>query len=203
MLPISNVDFLSVSATDIDDSVNWVGLSKHLTKVDMIQVIGRGRGTSSLVRALPTPKATTTKLSEKGKKKRRDNKDNTQARSTGAPADAPTIFPKLANTALNTLDFNEGPHRSGILFNVVERGLQQRKATNKAPLKEPRIDNCVIIVTAKRAKALQKLVQQFHWDDDGFPDEFEDFGDYDLDIVEPGARREDFSLGPRRLSESV
>jgi hypothetical protein len=194
MLPISNVDFLSIAATDIDDdSVNWVELFKRLTKVTTIQVIGRA--TTSLVRALTTPKAANTKPNGKGKKKRRDNRDITQARSTsGAPADAPTIFPKLTSMALNTLDFNEGPHPSGILFNVVERGLQQRKAANKAPMKELRIDNCVI--TAKRAKALQKLVQRFHWDgDEGFVDEFEDFGDYDSDFVEPGARWEDFFVG--------
>ncbi|KAH9985021.1 hypothetical protein BJV77DRAFT_1086614 [Russula vinacea] len=92
----------------------------------------------------------------KGKKKRYD--DSAQARSTGAPADAP-IFPKLTFLVLNSLDFCEGPLPSGVLFYVVERGLHQRKAASKAPLKVLRADNCVI--SAKRAKALQKLVQQF------------------------------------------
>ena len=188
MLPISNVDFLSISAADMDDSVNWVELFKHLSKVTTIQVIGRG--TTSLVRALTTPKATSTKPNGKGKKKRRDN--STQARSTtSASADAP-IFPKLTYLALNSLDFGEGPP-SGVLFNVVQRGLQQRKAAAKAPMEVLRIDNCVI--SAKRAKALQKLVRQFHWDgDEGFVDEFEDFGDYDSDFDE-GTRWEDFFIG--------
>ena len=151
MLPISNIDFLSICATDMDDSVNWVELFKRPMKVTTIQVIGRG--TNSLVWALTTPKAT---ADGKGKKKRYD--DSAQARSTGAPADAP-IFPKLTFLVLNSLDFCEGPLPSGVLFYVVERGLHQRKAASKAQLKVLRADNCVI--SAKRAKALQKLVQQF------------------------------------------
>ena len=182
MLPISSVDFLSISATDINDDVNWVELFRRLTKVTTIQVIGRG--TTSLVRGLTVPKL------GKGKKKRRDN--STQARSTGGPADPP-IFPKLTSMALDSLDFGEGQHPSGVLFSVVERGLQQRKAASKAPLKLLRIDNCVI--SAKRAKALQRHVQQFDWDgDEGFQDDFEDFGDYDSDF-DSGARWEDFFIG--------
>ncbi|KAH9980630.1 hypothetical protein BJV77DRAFT_1073459 [Russula vinacea] len=173
MLPISNLEFLSVSAFDIIDSVNWVELIKRCTKVTTMQAIGRG--TSGLVQALTTPKLTNPRRGGKGKKKIRGTRDSTPAqlaRSTALHADAP-IFPKLA---------------------VVEEGLRQRKVAYKAPLKMLRIDNCAI--SAKRTRALQKLVQKFHWDGkEGFLDEFEDFGDYDSDSDETGEWWEEFLVG--------
>jgi hypothetical protein len=168
MLPISNLEFLSVSDFDILDSVNWVELLKRCTKVTTMQAIGRG--TSGLVQALTTPAQL--------------------ARSTALHADAP-IFPKLAFLSLKRLNFAEGQPPSNTLFSVVEEGLRQRKVAYKAPLKILRIDNCAI--SSKRTRALQKLVKKFHWDGkEGFLDVFEYFYDYDSHSDETGEWWEEF-----------
>jgi hypothetical protein len=186
ILPISNLEFLSIFAPDIVDSVYWVEVFRSCAEVTTMQAVGRG--TSSLVRALTTPKLTNMRLDGKGKQKRRDDKDSSTAaqpaRSTAAHEDAP-IFPKLAFLSLKRLEFAENEHNSGILFDVVERGLRQRRVAYKAPLRVLHIDNCAI--SAKRAKALQKLVEKFHWDGkEGFLDVFEDAGDPDSDSDETG-----------------
>jgi hypothetical protein len=125
-----------------------------------------GQGTSTLVRALATPKFTTTKPGG-GKGRGRASRDS----SSIPPAPhVPIIFPKLAYLSLKGLDFAESEHQSGILLDVVEKGLRRRRLAYKAPLKMLRIDNCAI--STKRAKALEKLVQRFCWDREG--NEFED-----------------------------
>ena len=159
MLPISDLEFLSISAFSRDDSANWVELFKRCMKLTTIRA--GGRGTSSLVRALTTPKFTNMNFDGKGKKRRRDDRDSTPAGSTVVTAEAP-IWPKLSSLLLKRLDFAENEHPSGNLFKIVERGLQQRMAASKVPLAMLRIDNCVI--GASRADALQKLVEEFHWD---------------------------------------
>jgi hypothetical protein len=152
-----------------------------------------GLGTSSLVRALTAPKLTNTK----GKKKRRDNRSGTPAQpamSTAAHAHTP-IFPNLTALSLVRLDFSENKHPSGVLFNVIERGLQQRRSARRAPLKTLNIESCII--STKRAMALKKLVQEFDWDRvEGYMDDFEDFqvGEYDSDFIE-GGRWEDYFIG--------
>ena len=174
ILPISNVESLSISAPDIADPVNWVELFKCCTKVTTMQATGRG--TSSLVRALNTPKASSMRRGWKGKKSRRDNRDSTPAqlaRSATSRSHVP-IFPKLTLLSLKRLNFAENKHPSGILFRVVQSALRQRKAAYRAALEMLCIDDCAISI--RRAKALQNLVQDFHWDGEvGFPDEFEDF----------------------------
>jgi hypothetical protein len=155
MLPISNLEFLSISAPNIVDSVNWAELFKRCTKVTTMRAIGRG--TSSLVRALVTPKLTDRKWT----KTRRASTLARPARRTAAYAYTP-IFPKLIALSLKRLDFAEREHSSGILFDVIEKGLRQRRVVCRAPLEMLCIDNCAI--SARRAEALQKLVQGFHWD---------------------------------------
>jgi hypothetical protein len=179
MLPISNLEFLSIFSAYTGDPINWVELFKRCTKITAIQAIGGG--TSSFVRALTTPEATNTKPNKKGKQKRRDDRDSTLAqpgRSTSLAADGP-IFPKLTFLSLKRQDFAEGQHPLGNLFDVVERGLRQRRVAYKAPLEMLHIDRCFI--SAQRAEALQKLVQKFHWDQDVGFDEFDDF-DYPPDF---------------------
>ena len=168
MLSISNLEFLSICASD---SLNWIDFFKRCTNLTTLQVIGHG--TSSLVRALTTSNVTNTRRS--WNRKRRESRDSRDVmpvqpvRSTAGPSHG-LIFPKLEFLSLNGLDFAEKEHPSGILFDVVEKGLQQRKAPRKAPLML-RIDNCAI--SARRAKALQMLVEEFHWDgNEGFDDHY-------------------------------
>ena len=175
MLPISNLEFLFIQVSaGIVNPVNWVELFKCCTKVTTLQATGCR--TSGLVRALTTPRVTNTWRGWKGKKTRRDNSDDTSAqpaRSTVSCAQA-AIFPNLKSLSLKNLDFAERVYSSGILFNVVKKGLRQRKAAYNTPLKMLRIDDCAI--SAERAKALQGLVQTLHWDgNESFLDKSEGF----------------------------
>jgi F-box-like len=174
LLPISNLEYLSICASR---SLNWVEMFKRCTKLALMQVIGPG--TSSLVRALTTPKVPDARHSC-NRRKRRDSRDNSTAaqpaRSTAAHAHT-RIFPKLEFLSLKELDFSEKEHPSGILFDVVEKVLRQRKVPRKAPLRMLRIDDCTI--SASRAKALQMLVEEFHWDgNEVFLDEYGDDDDF-------------------------
>jgi F-box-like len=158
MLYISNLEFLSICASD---SLDWIQLFKRCKKLTTLQVMGSG--TSSLVRTLSIPKAINAWRNWDWKK-RRDSKDNTPAqlaRNTAAYARA-RVFPKLECLSLKELDFSEKEHDSGILFDVVDTLLRQRKVSRNAPLRMLRIDDCAI--SARRARALQKLVEEFHWD---------------------------------------
>jgi hypothetical protein len=205
ILPISNLDFFSICATDVVpvNSINWVELFKHCPNVATMQAIGRG--TSSLVRALTSPNSNSNSNSNsnlnsrpggKGKKKKRDNRGSAPAQSArGNASHAHTpLFPKLTYLALKQLDFGDG-----VLFDVVVKGLHQRRAACKAPFKSLRVECCNI--SPKRAKALEKLVQDFHWDgEECYLDEsadYEDFDEYDSDfIVQPdGERWQDYFIG--------
>jgi hypothetical protein len=187
MLPISNLEFLSITTPDMVDSVNWAELFKRCTNVTTIQAIGRG--TSGFIRALTPP---TPPNAKKGKRKKRGDSGSSAIRAPG-----PIIFPNLTSLLLENLDFTETKPRSGVLYDVLANGLRQRDSTYNVPIRNIRVDHCVIPV--KRANALKRLVTDFHWDGeegliDAF-DEFEDFGDYDSDFVEPGPRWEDFFVG--------
>jgi hypothetical protein len=192
-LPISKVEFLSISAPDVVDPLNLVELFKRCTKVTTMQAIGRG--TSGLVRALAAPKVaprytpevaprvTNTRYKKlrgrkgpKGKKNRRDNRDSTPAQPARSSAAQVRIFPKLAFLSLKRIGFAEIERPTGIVFDLVERALRQRMVTYKAPLKMLCIDDCAI--STKRARALQMLVQKFHWDEEErFLDEIDDSDD--------------------------
>jgi F-box-like len=168
MLSISNLKFLSISSYYFGDTVNWAELFEGCTEVTTLQIIGLGA--SSFVWALTAPEATNANPNKEGKQKRTDNRDSTLAQpagSTASRADA-HIFPKLMFLSLKGLDFAEEYAPAGILFDVVKRGFLQRKVAYNEPLKMLRIDNCTII--AWRAEALQKLVQEFHWDKFQGPD---------------------------------
>jgi hypothetical protein len=175
MLPISNLEFLSISSPDVVASVNWVDLFKRCPKVTAVQAIGCGA--SGLVRALNTIPHSGTRPNGKGKKKGGDNRDGMNspaqlANSITSRAHAP-VLPKLTFLSLKRLDFAKNMRASGILFDVVQKGLRQRKEAYRAPLEILRIDNCAI--SADRAKALQKLVEMLLWDGKVFVNEFEGF----------------------------
>ncbi len=82
--------------------------------------------------------------------------------STAAPVHVGSIFPKLKFLSLEYLDFGENKISSGVLFDVVERGLQHRQMAPAVPLEALRI-SCSTI-SSKRAFALDDLVQKFYWD---------------------------------------
>lgn len=184
VLPVSNLEFLSINASDTVESLNWAELFKRFTNVTMIQAVGRG--TSGFIRALTPPNT------KKGKKKKRDDSG-----TSVVPAPGPIIFPNLTSLLLENLDFTEIKSHSGVLYDVFANGLRQRSSTYNVPVRKIRVDHCVISV--KRANAMKRLVTDFHWDgEEGLInafDEFEDFGDYDSDFIEPGARWEDFFVG--------
>jgi hypothetical protein len=193
ILPISNLDTFSISATDVADSVDWVELLKRCPKVTTMHAIGRG--SSSLVRALTIPNTNPRPTGGKGKKKKRDGRGGLPAQSSRStashvPPHTTPLFPKLSHLALMRLDFGE-KKPSGVLFNVIQQGLQQRnKSASKAPLTVLDVETCNI--SAKRARALERLVKEFHWDgEEGFLDEFENFDGYDSDFVETGVAWDD------------
>jgi hypothetical protein len=180
MLPISNLEFISMSATSIID-INWVDLFCCCTNVTTMEAIGLG--TSSLVRALTVPTVTNAGSSKEGREGKHDNRESTlvQPASTAHAA----IFPKLKFLGLTELDFSEGKHPSSILFDVFERGLQQRMAASGVPLELLRISDCDI--STKRTNELQKLVQDFQLDENKeFSDEFDDFDNYEQRLLDTG-----------------
>ena len=177
MLPISNLEFISMFAPELND-INGVELFGCCTNVTTLQAIGHG--TSGLVRALTNTGPG--KKRRKVTKRKRDSRASTlvQPASTMAQAQA-AIFPKLKSLGLSELNFVDGEQPSSTLFDVFERGLRQRMAVF-APLDLLMISACEI--SAEHANDLKKLVVDFDWDDhQGLVDESEDFGEspYDSD----------------------
>jgi hypothetical protein len=108
----------------------------------------------------------------KEKKSRHDSMDSTRTQQDGstAPHAHTPIFPKLTFLSLKKLDFGESKP-PGILFDVVQNGLRQRRVEYGTPLKMLCIDDCAI--STKHAKALEKHVEKLLWDGeegDGFED---------------------------------
>jgi len=152
---------MSSSAT-ID--VNWVELFSCCTNVITVRAIGDGA--SSFVQAITASTVTNAESSKGGRKWKHDNRESTlvQPASTVTHAHA-AVFPKLMSLGLTWLKFADGDHPdSGILFDVFERGLQQRMAASGAPLKLLCITGCDI--STEHANDLKKLVEKFHWDED-------------------------------------
>ena len=162
MLPISNVESIFMSAPSLAIDISWVELFSCCTNVTTMQVIGHG--TSNLVRALTAPTVTNAGSSKEARKRKYDNGESTvvQPASTVTHARG-AIFPKLKFLGLSELIFDEGKHHPrGTLFEVFERGLQQRMAASGEPLRLLRISDYEI--STERANNLRKLVQDFHWD---------------------------------------
>ncbi|KAF8498169.1 hypothetical protein F5888DRAFT_227337 [Russula emetica] len=123
-----------------------------------------GHGTSSLVRALTAPTVTNAGSSKEGRNRKHDNRESTLVQPTRTVSHAQAaVFPKLESLGLIELNFAEGKYPSGILFDVFERGLQQRMAVSGAPLKLLHISNCYI--STEHANDLKKLVQDFQSDE--------------------------------------
>jgi hypothetical protein len=156
-LPISNLEFISMSAY-VHNTVdaNWVELFSCCTNVITVRAIGHG--TSNFVQAVIASTATNTKSGKGRRKRRHDNRENTlvQPASTVAHAHA-AVFPKLMSLGLTDMNIADG--NLGILFDDLERSLQQRMAASGAPLKSLCLSDCYI--STEHANDLKKLVQNF------------------------------------------
>jgi len=176
ILPISNIEVLSIFAPETIQSINWYELFQRCKKVTTIKA--RARGTTSLLQGLAPPRPTdTVSESERDQGKR----DNTAARSQAvnhvAAAHATTTpFPELTTLLLESLNFDFYVSGSGVLDDVIVDILRRRKA-NKTHLKTLHVDRCII--TAEGANSLKEYVQEFHWDEDEGEGYFNPWEDYD------------------------
>ena len=185
MLPISNIEFLSISASDTIQSVNWYELARHCQNVTLVQAIGHG--TSGLLRSLAPPKPTKATPTGKFRKRGHDKTTQAQASYSTTSAHAPiTPFPNLTSL-LGNLNSDFVVSQYGILYYVVAYVLRRRNANN-IPLKMLRIDHCII--GADRAKGLKEHALVFHWDGDEHP-ELEEWADRS-DFTDPGIQLGNF-----------
>jgi hypothetical protein len=172
MLPISNIEFLSISARKMDRSINWGELFQRCAKLTTIEV--NGHGASGLLKELRPPKPKKAPSGEKGRKRKLDDRGPAPASSSHTTtADTPVpIFPKLTSLFLNDLDFSEPNYHPDAVYvyEVLSTMLRRRRAC-EVPLRMLRIYNC--IVTTNRANALGKLVPEFAWHRDGNESESE------------------------------
>jgi hypothetical protein len=116
MLPISNIEFLSISAPEMDRSVNWGELFQRCAKLTTIEA--NGHGASGLLKELAPPKPKKAPSGGKGRKRKLDNRGVPAPASSShtATADMPVpIFPKLTSLFLKNLDFCEPAHHPGPL----------------------------------------------------------------------------------------
>jgi hypothetical protein len=175
MLPISNIEYLSISAPDMVRSVNWGELFQRCAKLTAIEAMGRG--TSGLLKDLTPPKPKRATPVGKVSKRKLDSGGVPAPSNNAATAKMPMpIFPRLASLFLIMLYFGEPAQPSGTLFGVLSTTLRRRKAC-KVPLKELNIEHCSI--TTNQANALGKLVPEFlcSWEDCPSFDEFDDLPD--------------------------
>jgi len=194
MLPVSNVEFLSISAPHVDESVNWYEVFQDCKRVTTIQA--RGDGTNGLMGSLAPPESTNATSRSKGEGGRRGNRHTqTQATNDVVDAHAPaTPFPKLTTLLLENLDFGADLRHGGVLCDVLRNALRRRKENNTT-LKTLRVDRCVISIN--RATCLKGHVREFRWDGDEEGTSYYDFRDYDLssDFTETDSEPEDLFLG--------
>jgi len=169
MLPISNIEFLFISAPTFTLSVNWYEHSQRCEKVTTIRA--SGRGTRDLLRSLTSLKPMKSTSGSKGKEgicvngaTRLQGTINT----TGLHAPI-TPFPKLTSLLLENLDSGYPMDQYGILYDVIAYVLRWRRE-NSMSLNVLGLDHCVI--TPDRVNSLKKYVQELRWDgDEGIPSE--------------------------------
>ena len=185
ILPIADLEFLSISAPDSLHSLNWGELFQKCAKVTTIEA--SGHGTSTLLRTITPPS------SSRGKKSRRRKKDFPSQAPDSTPVCAP-IFPKLTSLLVKKIDFSELVPHCGIVYDVLLTAIKRRKS-QRIPLMMLSIDRSIL--SQKRASALEKLVKEFHWSGEeamSFNEyDFDDFDHYSSDYHD--ARWEDFFVG--------
>jgi len=181
ILPISNIEFLSIRAPNKVRSVNWGDLFQRCAKLTTIEV--NGHGASFLLKELAPPEPKKVPPGEKSRKRKLDDRGVPvpvpvpASSSHTVTADTPVpIFPKLTSLLLTNLEFCEPAHLPGTLYDVLSTTLQRRRAF-KVPLKMLRINDCSI--ATKRANALGELVPEFvqHGCEASVLDQFDNFGD--------------------------
>jgi hypothetical protein len=187
MLPISNIEFLSISTPNVRSlNCQWGELFQRCAKLTMINV--DGHGASRFLMQLRPPKPKKPPSGEKGRKGKLDDRGVPAPTSSShtATADMPVpTFPKLTSLFIKGLDFCEPDHHPDALYDVLSTMLRRRR-TCKIPLKMLRFDYC--IVTTNRANALRKLVPEFaqhgYGPNDSSPDESGDWSDLSVGSTE-------------------
>ncbi|KAI9448982.1 hypothetical protein BJY52DRAFT_1156139 [Lactarius psammicola] len=192
ILPIAELEFLSISAPDSLHSLNWGELFQKCAKVTTIEA--SGHGTSNLLRTITPPRAPSKQSNNgKGKKNKRGKRDVPSQAVDNAPVCVP-IFPKLTSLLVKKFDFSELVPHSGVVYDVLMTAIRRRKS-HKIPLKMLSIDRSIL--SEKRASALEKLVRDFHWSGEEAMSineyDFDDFDHYSSDYHD--ARWEDFFVG--------
>jgi hypothetical protein len=207
ILPISNLEFLSIVVSETTRSVNWYELFSQCRNITTIHA--RGWGATSLLQSLAPQKPANAPFCSKAKRgKGREGKRDikaTQARATnhtsgsGPTATTTTTapFPKLMCLLLENLGFNTPIPYFGILGDVLLNALRWRKMNN-LPVKTLTVDRCVIAVSC--ANSLKKYVQEFSWDGDEGPvvaivDGICQDYDYTSDFINTRGWLEDFFSG--------
>ncbi|KAI0289294.1 hypothetical protein BC826DRAFT_1177413 [Russula brevipes] len=179
MLPISNIEFLSISALKMDRSIDWGELFQRCAKLTTIEA--NGHGASGLLKELTPPKPKKAPSGEKGRKRKLNDRGVPASASSShtTTADMPVpISPKLMSLFLSNMNFCGPAHHPGALYDTLSTMLRRRRAC-KVPLKMLIIDDCII--TTDRANALGALVPEFvqHWNESegSSLDESDDFDD--------------------------
>jgi len=186
ILPLAELDFLSVSAPDSLHSLNWQELFQKCSKITTLEA--SGHGTSTLLRTITPPRPLKQAKDGRGRGNKRGRKNvPSQPDEVYVP-----IFPQLTSLLVKKFDFSELVPHSGIVYDVLMTALRRRKS-HKVPLKMLSIERSLL--SQKRASALEKLVREFHWhgDDAMTFDDFDDFDHYSSDYHD--ARWEDFFMG--------
>jgi hypothetical protein len=185
VLPIAELEFLSVAAPDLSHPLNWEELFRKCEKLTTIEA--SGHGTTSLLQAITPSKAPPTPPNNsKGKKKRRGKKD-VPSQPADTPPVSPPIFPQLKSLHLKGFDFSELVPQTGNVYDVLVTAIQRRK-NRKKPLKTLCIDRSILC--QRQATALEKLVREFHWSGEeamSFDEyDFDDFDHYSSDYYDHG-----------------
>jgi len=194
VLPMSNLEFLSISSPYVDESVNWYELFQDCKRVTTIQA--KGDGTNGLMGSLAPPESTNVTSRSKRKGRRRGNRlTQTQATNDVAGVHAPaTPFPKLTTLLLENLDFGADLLHGGFLCDVLANTLRRRKENNTT-LKTLRVDRCLIGI--HNASCLKGHVREFRWDGDegiSYYDGQDDYG-FSADFIEADGQLGDLVPG--------
>jgi len=179
-LPLSKLEFLSISSHVMTQPISWGEVFQRLTEVTTVKLYGHG--TISLLQAITPPR---------GKGRKRGRGDNCRGPQWQTPNNNSLsalvlmpIFPKLTSLLLEKLDFTHVVPGSGVLYDLILNAVKRRRA--KKPLVSAMcITRCAI--SAEEAVALEEIVRDFWWSYDKCIDiDLDEDGDGDWDSSDPG-----------------